>query len=156
MAVSERTLDRLAPTLVGWLGVADAMDFDLEPPHETLRGAARFQQGTPPIFGALQCAAAVEVIEEAGIRAIAAAVRERAVSLEEVVLAAGGETLSPWRSERERAGILCFRMAGEDPAVTFERLTDAGLVVSRRGDWVRVAAHATTGSEAVGMLREAL
>lgn len=156
MAVSDRALERLEPALVGWLGVAEPMDFEVPPPHEPLPGAARFQEGTPPIFGALQLAAAVEAIEIAGIEAVAAAVRERARSLEDVVEAAGGELLAPWRSDRERAGILCFRLPGEDPAATFGRLISAGLVVSHRGSWIRLAPHATTGPEAAEMLGEAL
>ncbi len=70
--------------------------------------------------------------------------------------AAGAEVLAPWRGPEERAGILCFRLPGEDAAATVARLADAGLVVSRRSGWVRVAPHASTPPETAARLGEAL
>jgi len=59
--------------------------------------------------------AAVEVIELAGIAAIEATVLARAAAVEEAVRRAGAEVLAPWRGPEERAGIVCFRLPGEDP-----------------------------------------
>jgi len=156
MAVSERALDRLAPTLSGWLGVEDPMDTDRIPPHPMLADAGRFQEGTPPIVGAVQLAAAVEVIEIAGMEAIAAAVADRVTALEDVVVRAGAEVMAPWTVPSERAGILCFRLPGVDASQTADRLEAAGLIVSRRGSWVRLAPHASTDPDVAGMLAEAL
>jgi len=69
---------------------------------------------------------------------------------------AGAEVLAPWRGPQERAGILCFRLPGEDAVTTAARLAEAGLVVSRRAGWVRVAPHASTPLETAGRLGEAL
>lgn len=156
MAVGERARERLAPTLTGWWGVEGFLDFGLPPPHSPRETADRFQEGSPPYFGALQMGAAVEVIELAGITAIEATIGERVAALEEAVRTAGAEVLAPWQNPGERAGILCFRLPGEDAAATAARLADAGLVVSRRSGWVRVAPHASTPSETAGRLGEAL
>ncbi|MFH1329428.1 MAG: aminotransferase class V-fold PLP-dependent enzyme [Actinomycetota bacterium] len=156
MAVSDRALERLAPTLTGWCGVEAFLDFETPPPHDARETASRFQEGSPPYLGTLQMGAAVEVIEMAGIAAIEAAVLARAAAVEEVVRRAGAEVLAPWRRPEERAGIVSFHLPGEDPAATAARLAAAGLVVSRRSGWVRVSPHASTPAEAVGRLREAL
>jgi len=156
MAVSGRALDRLVPTLSGWLGVESPMETDLLPPHPALADAGRFQEGTPPIVGAMQFAAAVEVIEIAGIEAISSVIAARVAALDDVLARAGAETLAPWTNPAERAGILCFRMPGIEAARTVERLKDAGLVVSLRGRWVRLASHASTTPDVATMLADAL
>lgn len=156
MAVGERARELLSPTLTGWWGVEDFLDFGPPAPHPPRPSADRFQVGSPAVFGALQLGAAIEVIELAGIAAIEAVVLERVAALEEAARAAGAEVLAPWRSPAERAGIICFRLRGEEVATTARRLVDAGLVVSRRGEWVRVAPHASTPPETAARLREAL
>ena len=156
LAVGERARERLAPTLTGWWGVQGFLDFDQPPPHAPRDTADRFQEGSPPYFGALQMGAAVEVIELAGIGAIEAAIRERVAACEQAVRTAGAEVLTPWRRPEERAGILCFRLPGEEAATTVARLAEAGLVTSRRSGWVRVAPHASTPAETAARLGEAL
>jgi len=156
MAVSDNALERLAPTLSGWLGVEDALDTDRPAPHPVLASAGRFQEGTPPIVGAFQFAAAVDVIELAGVAAIAGVIAERIGAFEETIRSAGAEVRSPWNSSSERAGILCFRFPGTDPVATHARLSEAGVTASQRGLWVRIAPHASTGPEAVGLLADAL
>jgi selenocysteine lyase/cysteine desulfurase len=156
MAAGERAVERLAPTLTGWWGVRSFLDFETPPFHQPREGAGRFQEGSPPYFGALQVGAAVEVIEMAGIDAVEGAVLQRAAAVEEAARSLGAEVLAPWRRPEERAGIVCFRLPGEDPAVTVSRLADARLVVSRRGDWVRAAPHASTPLDAGDRLAEAL
>lgn len=156
MAAGERARECLAPTLTGWWGVRGFLDFSLAPPHDARETADRFQEGSPPYFGALQMGAAAEVIEMAGIGSIEAVIRERVADLEETVRRAGAEVFAPWRAPTERAGILCFRLPGEDPAATVARLAEAGLVVSRRSRWVRLAPHASTPAETAARLAEAL
>ncbi|MCB2223106.1 MAG: aminotransferase class V-fold PLP-dependent enzyme [Actinobacteria bacterium] len=156
MAVSDRALDRLSPALCGWLGVEEPMATAVPPPHPAAAGAGRYQEGTPPIVGAFQFAAAVEVAGLAGIEAISTVVHHRVAELEQVLRRAGADIRAPWASPAERAGILCFRLPGAEPAATTAHLLDAGLIVSHRGDWVRLSPHATTPPEAAGMLAEAL
>ena len=156
LAVSQRAFERLAPALSGWLGVEDPLDTDRPVPHPVLGTAGRYQEGTPPIIGAFQLAAAIEVIEMAGIDAIRRTVLERASQLEDVLRRAGAEVRTPWSDSGARAGIVCFRMPGAEPQATADHLLEADLVVSLRGTWVRLSPHATTPEDAVGMLASAL
>jgi selenocysteine lyase/cysteine desulfurase len=156
LAVSRRAVDLLHPALTGWWGVADAFDWDRLPPHEPRLDAERFQDGTPPLFGAAAIAAAVEVIEAEGMSAIESAVMENVALLEEVVRASGAELLEPWDTEEERSGIISFRLEGESSNATLARLAAAGITVSERLGWVRMAPHASTDPDLAGLLAEAL
>ncbi len=156
IAVSDRALERLEPTLTGWWGVEGAFDFDVPPPHHVRRDAERFQAGSPAIYGAAAFAAAVEVIEIAGIGAIEAAVLENAAAAESIVRAAGGMVTAPWSSPHERAGIVSFRMPDEEAAATHGRLADAGVACTNYGSVIRLSVHASTGADGLDLLAAAL
>lgn len=156
MTAGPRARERLAPTLTGWYGVEGFLETQVPAPHEPRAGAERYQEGSPVVFGAVAAAAAVEVVAEAGIDVVERRILDLAPALEEVVRAAGAEVLAPWREDGERAGILSFRLPHEDSAATAERLRTAGLALSERAGWLRVAPHASTSDEAVTMLAGAL
>jgi selenocysteine lyase/cysteine desulfurase len=156
MAVSSRSIEMLHSTLTGWWGVEDSFDWDELPPHPAREDAERFHDGGPPFFAAFALEAAVELVESEGMGAIGDAVMENVKSLENVVRAAGGDVLDPWDTDRERAGILSFRMPEEPAATTAQRLDDAELVASKRGEWIRLAPHATTDLAVLDVLAEVL
>ncbi len=156
MAVSSRALERLAPSLAGWWGVEDAFDFVTPAPHSVRSDADRFQEGSPNVFGAVALAAAIDVVEAAGIAAVQAAVLERSRSVAELALEVGGEVRAPWRTDEERSGIVTFRMPDEDAGETVARLAEVGIVVSERAGWVRVSPHASTPYEAIELLAATL
>ncbi len=156
IAASPTALERLEPSLTGWFGVENFFDFAEPAPHPARQDAERLRLGSPALFGAIAFAAAIEVADIAGLAAIEAAIQERVVMLEEVLGRAGAELLAPWRSPAERAGVLCFRMPDTDPSETAQDLNAAGLVVSVRGEWIRVSPHATTDPDVGGVLGEVL
>jgi selenocysteine lyase/cysteine desulfurase len=156
VAASWHALEQLEPTLSGWWGVEDPFEFDDPVPHELRADAERLHLGSPAIGGAVAAAAAIEVIEIAGIDAIEAAILDTGRAVEATLDESGAEVLRPWRSDRERAGIVSFRLPGESSATTHQRLLDAGVVCSKRGDWVRASFHATTSDAVTGMLAESL
>ncbi len=156
ISVAPRAMERLAPALTGWFGVDDFLDTDVPPPHPARADAERFQEGSPVVFGAVVVEAALDVLGIAGVASVEKTIFERVGQIEDVLRSAGAELLTPWRHPGERAGILSFRLPGEDPAVTAERLRDGGLVFSERGAWLRVAPHASTSVAAVRMLEAAL
>jgi selenocysteine lyase/cysteine desulfurase len=155
-AVSDRALDRLVPTLTGWWGVEEPFDFDTPPPHEERTDAERLHGGSPAVLGALAFAAAIEVIEIAGIAAIEEAVLDHASRVEEVLRDAGAAILDPWRSPQERSGIVSFSLPGEDPEATHARLGAAGIACTRYGSIIRLAVHASTDAAGFDLLAEAL
>jgi selenocysteine lyase/cysteine desulfurase len=156
MAVSPRSIEMLHSTLTGWWGVEDSFDWEVLPPHPARNDAERFHDGGPPFFSALALEAAVELVEAEGIAAIEAAVMENVKAIEDVVRGAGAEILDPWDGDEERGGILSFRLADEPAAATAQRLEAADLIISQRGEWVRLAPHATTDLAALEVLAEIL
>jgi len=156
IAVSPRSIEMLHSTLTGWWGVEDAFDWDELPPHPAREDAERFHDGGPSFLTALALEAAIEVIEAEGIAAIGESVVENAKALEDVVRVAGGEVLDPWDDDAERSGILSFRMTSEPVATTAQRLEEAELVASKRGEWIRLAPHATTDPAVIDVLAEVL
>lgn len=156
LALSPRSVEMLHPTLTGWWGVEDSFDWDTPPPHAARSDAEQFQDGTPPLFGAFALQAAIEVIEAEGITAIQATVMDTVVVVEEAINAAGGEILENWDGDDERSGILAFRLEGESSAQTTQRLDDAGVIVSDRSGWVRLAPHASTDPAVVDVLAEVI
>ncbi len=156
LALSPRSVDMLHATLTGWWGVDDAFDFETLPPHAARSDAERFQEGTPPLFGAFALEAALEVIEAEGIGAIQAAVMENVKAIEDVIRDGDAEILDLWDGDEERSGILAFRLPGESAEETTQRLADADITVSARNGWVRAAPHASTDPGVVDVLAEVL
>jgi selenocysteine lyase/cysteine desulfurase len=155
MAVSDRLLERLAPTMTGWWGVEGAFDFHVPPPHAPRSDAERLHLTAPDPVGGVAVAAAIDVIESMGIDAIEDAVLDRAEAIEEGLTAMGREVIAPWRRRSERAGIVTF-VPAEDPKVTQKRLAAAGFVVTARKSHLRVSAHASTPMDAIDGFLEAL
>ena len=156
LALSSRSIEMLHPTLTGWWGVEDSFDWDMLPPHAPRADAERFQGGGPPLFGAFALAAALEIIEAEGMRAIQETVMENAKAIEDVVRGCGAEVLEPWDGDEERSGILSFQMPNEPGSATAQRLANADVTVSSRGEWVRTAPHASTDLAVLDILAEVL
>ena len=152
LAVSPRALDRLLPGLSGWVGVEDFLDTDRPAPHDLLPGADRLRMGSPAFFAAPALEAALAVIEIAGSDAIEEAVLAGSRLVEEAVRRGGAEVLDPWRHDRERSGIVSFRLPGEPVAATCARLAAAGFVVAERGSWLRASPHASSRRDAIAGL----
>jgi selenocysteine lyase/cysteine desulfurase len=156
LAASTPALERLQPALTGWFGVDAFMDFGTPPPHQPRSGAERFLAGSPGHFGAAALTAALDVIAIAGMDAIEEAVVSRAESLEATLRGRGAEILAPWQRRSERAGIVCFRIPGDDATTTVQRLQAAGIAVAERSGWVRLSPHATTPEDIGDRLAAAL
>jgi selenocysteine lyase/cysteine desulfurase len=156
LALSPRSIEMLHPTLTGWWGVEDSFDWEVPPPHKARGDAEQFQDGGPPLFGAFALAAAVEVIDAEGIGVIHETIMDNVRALEDVVRAAGGTILEPWETEDERSGILSFRLREESATTTSHRLAEADVVASLRGEWVRLAPHASTDVAVTEVLAEVL
>jgi len=156
MAVSERTINRLAPTLTGWWGVEENYAFEVQPPHPPLATADRYLESSPNLPGAIAAAAALELVDVGGVREIESAVLDRSGAVLDLARSVGADVIAPWRNDRERAGIVTFRLAGLDTISTVAALGEAGLLVSERNGWIRVAPHATTPMQVIDAFGEAL
>jgi selenocysteine lyase/cysteine desulfurase len=153
-ALSDRALDRLAPTLTGWTGVADVALFD-GAEHPPLPGAGRLSLTNLSPVAAAAFAAALAIVEAAGVPVIEAAVAARVDGLLDVLRAAGAEVLSATDPAR-RAGIVSFRLPGTEPAAVAKALHAHGLSPTVRPDSLRLSPHASTPPEVLPRLAEAL
>jgi selenocysteine lyase/cysteine desulfurase len=156
MAVSPRVFDRLEPTLTGWWSVEDGYAFEVPPPHPALATADRFLEGSPNLLGAVAAAAALGVVDGGGTDEIEAAVLERSGAVLDLVRSLDAEVIAPWRSDRERAGIITFRLPGLPATEAVDSLASVGFVVSERNGWIRVSPHATTPMRVIEALGAAL
>ncbi|WP_367139103.1 aminotransferase class V-fold PLP-dependent enzyme [Saccharothrix sp. HUAS TT1] len=150
--LSDRALDRLDPVLSGWTGAEDPGLFD-NGIHPVGEGAAGWSitNLSPIASGAL--AAALELLEVAGVEAVQGRVAERVDELAEVVRSVGGEVVS---AVERRAGILAFTLPGHPSSVVGAALAEAGVAATVRPEHVRVSPHASTTAETVARFAAAL
>ncbi|MFD2415668.1 aminotransferase class V-fold PLP-dependent enzyme [Amycolatopsis pigmentata] len=150
--VSDRALERMDPVLSGWTGARDPGLFDdeIHPPENTA-AAWSLSNLSPVTSGAF--AAALELLEQAGVGAISARVAERIGELEEMLLSLGAEIVS---SVERRAGILAFSLPDHPAERVGSALTAAGVTSTVRPEHVRFSPHATTPPEAAELVRSVL
>jgi selenocysteine lyase/cysteine desulfurase len=153
-ALSDRALERLAPTLTGWTGVEDVALFD-GTEHPPAAGARRFSLTNLSPVAAAALAAALGIVESAGVAAIEAAVAARIDELLDAVRSAGAEVLSETARPR-RAGILSFRLPGVPAAEVAAALHAHELTPTVRGDSLRLSPHASTPAWVAPHLAKAL
>ncbi|TVT59484.1 aminotransferase class V-fold PLP-dependent enzyme [Amycolatopsis rhizosphaerae] len=150
--LSDRALDRARPVLSGWTGAHDPGLFDDEI-HPVAGTAASWSISnlSPVTSGAF--AAALELVEEAGVAAIEARIAERVGELDEVLRSAGARIVS---AVDRRAGIVAFALP-EHPAEHLGAVLAAeGIAATVRTDHIRLSPHASTSSATVERLRSVL
>jgi len=150
--LSDRALERMDPILSGWTGARDPGLFDdeIHPADPTAAGWS-LSNLSPVTSGAF--AAALELVEEAGVGAIAGRIAERVGELEDVVRSAGAEIVS---ATGRRAGILAFSLPDYPAEQVGAALRAAGIAATVRTEHVRLSPHASTSASAAESVREAL
>jgi selenocysteine lyase/cysteine desulfurase/predicted transcriptional regulator YheO len=150
--LSDNALERMDPVLSGWTGARDPGLFDdeIHPPDATAQ-AWSISNLSPITSGAF--AEALELVEDAGVGAIAARIAERIGSFEEVLASCGAEVVS---ATERRAGILAFTLPGHPAEQVGAALANAGIAATVRPEHVRLSPHASTPAAAADLLRSAL
>ncbi|MFJ6017318.1 aminotransferase class V-fold PLP-dependent enzyme [Streptomyces sp. NPDC092952] len=155
LLVRDRCAGRLVPGLGGWAGVADP--FASRHPAEPLPGAAAHLATNPDFPAAAALGAALDDLrEQGGPAAVGLRIRATLADLLDRARRAGAEVLLDGVDARERGGIGTFRLPGHDPAAVHRTLGAAGLVTTRRDEWIRLSPHASTPAAAADLLTEAL
>jgi len=151
---ARRVLGLVRPHVVGWRSVVDNQDFDTY--HTELQpGAGRFEEGTPNTPGIFALGAALDLVLEIGVEAIAGRVLALTDRLAQGLRERGAELLSP-RAGGAASGIVSFRLPDEEPARTVARLRARRLfVVARRGG-VRASPHFYNDESEIDRLLAAL
>jgi selenocysteine lyase/cysteine desulfurase len=148
-------LTRLDPVMSGWRSVVDPDDYYRydSPLCDT---GARFEPGSPNAVGLLGLEAALELLLAVGLDRIEARILALTDHLIAGLQARGCQITTPIDHRRERSGIVCFRQAANSPAALAERLCAAGVIISLRGDVIRISPHFYNTEEEVERLLEAL
>lgn len=155
LLIRDRCAERLGPGLGGWAGVTDP--FAARHPAPPLPGAAAHLATNPDFPAAAAIGAAVDgLLERGGPAAVGTRIRATLAALLDVARRAGAEVLLNGLGERERAGIGTFRLPGHDPATVHDALETAGVITTRRGQWIRLSPHASTPPAATDLFAEAL
>jgi cysteine desulfurase/selenocysteine lyase len=133
-------LPRLDPVMTGWRAVVDRDDYFCydSPLRDT---AERFEAGSLNVAGLVGMAAAIELLLSVGLDRIEARILALTDHLVAGLRARGCVITTPVAHPRERSGIICFRHPKVDSTALAERLRAADVIISLRGDVIRVSPH---------------
>ncbi|WP_232837988.1 aminotransferase class V-fold PLP-dependent enzyme [Streptomyces atratus] len=155
LLIRDRCAERLAPGLGGWAGVAEP--FALRHPAPPLPGAAAHLATNPDFPAAAAIGAAIDdLFDQGGPAAVGARIRATLADLLDRARRAGADVLLDGLGPHERGGIGTFRLPGHDPATVHRTLEAAGLITTRRDEWIRLSPHTSTPGAAADLLAEAL
>jgi selenocysteine lyase/cysteine desulfurase len=133
--------DELRPAATGWFGRVNPFNFD--PTHlDFASGARRFDMGTPPIAAAYAALAGMRLVREAGVKEIERHVQELSRQVIAGALERGFEVASPF--DVTKKGASTALRFGERSADLEHELKARGIIVSARGDLLRIAPHLFT------------
>ena len=129
--------DTAHPSAVGWWGVADPFEFDIEHLRPGV-GARRFEYGTPAVAAIYAARAGIELLGEIGIPTV----RERHMTLSQRLV--DGARDQGWRvrcpvDARERTTIVTLEHP--DPHAAVDALRDSGLICDSRPGLIRLSPH---------------
>jgi cysteine desulfurase / selenocysteine lyase len=138
--LSDRARERVEPTLVGWISVEDGWDFeDREQAFRSTALAWESGTGAASLFYGLEQSA--KLLLETGAEQIESYLEELTDYLCELVAGKNYEIVSS-RAAGEKSPIVCIRHNdGLTPVEIFKRLEAENVIVSPRGDRVRIAPH---------------
>ncbi len=150
--VREGLLPDLLPTQTGWFADEDIFRMDISD-YSPAADARRFDAGTPPVPNIYAGVAGMSLVEETGVAAIEAHVRELNSRLIDGVVELSGTVVTPNEPAR-RGPLVCI--ASLDVESLVRELAGEGIVVSSRDGNLRVAAHLYNVEEDVDRLLAAL
>lgn len=138
--LSDRARERVRPTLVGWISVETPWDFeDYEQPFKP--NALAWESGTGGISLFYGLEQSLRLLESAGPARIAAYLEGLADRLCDSLDPRRYEIVSS-RRQGEKSQIVCIRhLGGMRSNELFKHLEQRNIVVSPRGDRLRIAPH---------------
>jgi cysteine desulfurase / selenocysteine lyase len=153
--LSDRARERINPTLIGWISVDTPWDFDdREQPLKPNALAWESGTGCSSLFYGLE--QSLKLLHETGIAHIQRYLAELTDYLCEGLAGRGYEIVSS-RRPGESSAIVCIRHSGGIHANEIaQRLQAEHIVVSPRGDRVRIAPHFYNNMEDIDKLLAAL
>ena len=136
--LSDRALDVLTPSVVGWLSVTDpfAFDYRLDLPPS----ARRFEPGTENVIGTVGLGGTIALLQDFGPVWVEKRILHLTDHICQSVTARGYAVHSP-RRDRRASGIVIFSKTGVDPEHLHVRLTATGVKCAVRAGGIRFSPH---------------
>lgn len=152
---SDRALERIVPSVEGWLGTVNPFDFtNLDQPLSPT--ALRFHEGALNVGGVRALAASLGLFLDIGVPAFTEQVLSLTTRLCEGLAKRGWTVRSPRETAGESSGIVSTTKDGVDMEALATRLKGAGFVVSVRAGAMRVSPHGYNTADEIDGLVEAL
>jgi selenocysteine lyase/cysteine desulfurase len=156
--IRKEHLDRLRPIGVGWNSVVQGTDFsnidlNLRP------AAARYEGGSQNLVGMIGFAASLQTLIDFGLTPQSSPIAERVLEVTDYAcqrLTAIGAQVASCRESEQRSGIVAFSPPAGDPAEVRRRCLANGVVLSHRGDWLRISPHAYCNEDDIDRLMAVL
>jgi selenocysteine lyase/cysteine desulfurase len=136
--MSDRAMNEMSPSIVGWLSVREPFRFDYRLDYSPT--ATRFEPGTENAAGIYGLGAALRLIQEIGMDWIEHRVLALTDQLCEGLAARGCRVVSP-RDNPSRSGIVVFTHERYPTEHLYRRLSEARVLCSARGGGIRLAPH---------------
>ncbi len=138
---SPRALERIEPSVEGWLSVRNPFDFfDINQPLKD--SASRFEDGAFNLAGIHGMLGSLELLASlGGVPSLCARILELTDYLVEGLHRIGWDTLSPRDHNGEKSGIVLTVRQGLDMAALGNTLKEGGIVVSHPAGAMRVSPH---------------
>ncbi len=144
--VAPEIASQLQPAAPGWLGSVSFPDFGER--YEPAPGAARFQQGTPPVEPLFGAQAGLELILRTGVPAL----RARSLALTEQLLQAATERGLCCLTPPTRGGTVAFdvsALSAQAQAALVQALAVKGVDVDTRRGALRVSPYPAMSEDSV-------
>lgn len=153
--LSDKARERIEPTLVGWISVEKPWDFaDREQSFKPTALAWESGTGTSALFYGLE--QSLKLLQETGLKNIENYLEELSDYLCELVSNKNYEIVSS-RAQGEKSQIVCIRhQNGLTSNEIAKKLEEKAIIVSPRGDRLRIAPHFFNNREDIERLVESL
>jgi selenocysteine lyase/cysteine desulfurase len=133
-------LSRLDPVAAGWRSVVARDDYyRYDSPLRT--SGERFEPGSLNHVGLVGMGAALDLLLSVGMEAIEARILNLTGKLITGLQQRGCAVTTPVDDPRHRSGIVCFRHPEMDTPALAEQIQAADVIVSLRGEIIRVSPH---------------
>ena len=137
--------DRITPPIYGWNNVR-CPNYVAAEQIVFRTGSQKYEAGTHNLLGIVGLVAAMELIVELGVENIARELLRKRARLVPALQAKGYTVLQPDAPAENSSGIVTFYRPGSDLPALHQKLTDAGVITSLRGDrtgqpYIRLSPH---------------
>jgi selenocysteine lyase/cysteine desulfurase len=152
--ISDRVIDRIKPTVVGWTSVKNAdnhLDYDLS----YRDGAMRFECGSLNTVGVYGLGAALDLFLETGPDAIENYLLDLTGYLADRLQKKGYEVVSS-RREGETSGIVTCKHERHSPGTLYRQLKSQNIITAPRVKRLRISPHFYNTRKEVDTLIDAL